>query len=187
MSTHLRECWRCCDPVARRSAHLAQRCWIMVSWGARWAHRRCSCDQQEMSRSTCAALPAGDRGAGFYPGVLLTLTYWFPAKVRARSTASCCSASRARWSRRPVSGAARMHWDRRAQGLGMDVPDRGAMAVVVGIVAFFVIVDRRLRPGSRARSRTRAGRARPSGEKRPQPPRRDAYVALRRSAWCSSR
>jgi MFS family permease len=82
--------------------------------------------------------------AGFYPGVLLTLTYWFPAKVRAQANGILLFGfAGALVIGGPVSGALlEMHGIGGLKGWEWMFLIEGAMAVVVGIAAFFVIVDR---------------------------------------------
>ncbi len=82
--------------------------------------------------------------AGFYPGVLLTLTYWFPARVRAQANGILLFGfAGALVIGGPVSGALlEMHGIGGLKGWEWMFLIEGAMAVVVGIWAFFVIVDR---------------------------------------------
>jgi MFS family permease len=82
--------------------------------------------------------------AGFYPGVLLTLTYWFPARVRAQANGILLFGfAGALVIGGPVSGALlEMHGIGGLKGWEWMFLIEGAMAVVVGIAAFFVIVDR---------------------------------------------
>ncbi len=82
--------------------------------------------------------------AGFYPGVLLTLTYWFPAKVRAQANGILLFGfAGALVIGGPLSGALlEMHGLGGLKGWEWMFLIEGAMAVVVGVIAFFVLVDR---------------------------------------------
>lgn len=82
--------------------------------------------------------------AGFYPGVLLYLTYWFPAKERARATGLFyLGTPLALVLGAPLSGWLLTHHDM----LGMTnwqwmFAVEGIAATIVGIVALFFLVDK---------------------------------------------
>ncbi len=93
--------------------------------------------------------------AGFYPGVLLYLTYWFPAKQRARATgifylgvplALVLGSPLSGWllTHHGIFGLTNWQWMFVVEGLG---------ASLVGIIALFYLTDRpEKRAGSRSRS-----------------------------------
>lgn len=114
---------------------------IMVSWGLVASAMMFA--TTEMSFYALRFL-LGIAEAGFYPGVLLTLTYWFPAKVRAQANGILLFGfAGALVIGGPVSGALLdMHGIGGLKGWEWMFLIEGVMAVVVGIVAFFVIVDR---------------------------------------------
>lgn len=114
---------------------------IMFSWGI------LSAAQAWVGGSTSfnvVRFLLGIAEAGFYPGVLLTLTYWFPARVRAQANGILLFGfAGALVIGGPVSGALlEMHGIGGLKGWEWMFLIEGAMAVVVGIAAFFVIVDR---------------------------------------------
>jgi len=116
-------------------------CRIMVTWGLVASAMMFA--TSEMSFYVLRFL-LGIAEAGFYPGVLLTLTYWFPAKVRAQANGILLFGfAGALVIGGPISGALLdMHGIGGLKGWEWMFLIEGAMAVVVGIVAFFVIVDR---------------------------------------------
>lgn len=116
-------------------------CRIMVTWGLVASAMMFA--TSEMSFYVLRFL-LGIAEAGFYPGVLLTLTYWFPVKVRAQANGILLFGfAGALVIGGPVSGALlEMHGIGGLKGWEWMFLIEGAMAVVVGIVAFFVIVDR---------------------------------------------
>ena len=114
---------------------------IMFSWGI------LSAAQAWVGGSTSfnvVRFLLGIAEAGSYPGVLLTLTYWFPARVRAQANGILLFGfAGALVIGGPVSGALlEMHGIGGLKGWEWMFLIEGAMAVVVGIAAFFVIVDR---------------------------------------------
>jgi len=116
-------------------------CRIMLTWGLVASAMMFA--TSEMSFYVLRFL-LGIAEAGFYPGVLLTLTYWFPVKVRAQANGILLFGfAGALVIGGPVSGALLdMHGIGGLKGWEWMFLIEGAMAVVVGIVAFFVIVDR---------------------------------------------
>lgn len=116
-------------------------CRIMVTWGLVASAMMFA--TTEMSFYVLRFL-LGIAEAGFYPGVLLTLTYWFPVKVRAQANGILLFGfAGALVIGGPLSGALLdMNGIGGLKGWEWMFLIEGAMAVVVGIAAFFVIVDR---------------------------------------------
>ncbi len=83
--------------------------------------------------------------AGFFPGIILYLMYWFPAGQRARMTAYFMTAI-------PISTAVgavlstlnHPAWRRAVRPVGVagDVPDRGHPSVLLAVVVWFLLTDR---------------------------------------------
>jgi ACS family tartrate transporter-like MFS transporter len=124
--------------------HFGARIWIariMVSWGI---------------IATAMAFVAGETSfyvmrfllgvaeAGFFPGIILYLTYWFPARERARIVALFMAAVPiATMIGGPISGAMlEMHGLAGLKGWHWLFVLQGLPAIVLGIVAFFFLDDR---------------------------------------------
>ena len=98
---------------------------IMVSWGI---VSTCTMFVKDARSFYLVRILLGVAEAGFFPGIVLYLSYWFPARERARAVACFMMAS-------PLSGAfggialgqpAPIHRSRLgACGLAMALPDRG--------------------------------------------------------------
>ena len=114
---------------------------IMVSWGivvimAGWA--------QSVSQLYILRFLLGVAEAGFFPGVILYLTFWFPAKIQGRIFALFITAM-------PVSniiGAPlsmwildNIHWAGMESWRWMFILE-GIPAVILGIVTYFYLTDR---------------------------------------------
>jgi ACS family tartrate transporter-like MFS transporter len=82
--------------------------------------------------------------AGFFPGIILYLTYWFPARERARIVALFMAAVPiATMIGGPISGAMlEMHGLAGLKGWHWLFVLQGLPAIVLGIVAFFFLDDR---------------------------------------------
>ena len=83
--------------------------------------------------------------AGFFPGIVLYLTYWFPARQRARAVALLMMASPLVWMLGgPLSGALLQYMDRLAGLAGWQwlFLLEGLPAVVLGVVTLFYLTDR---------------------------------------------
>ena len=83
--------------------------------------------------------------AGFYPGILLYLTFWFPARQRARAVAMVMIASPlVLMVGGPITGAVLQYANRRAGLAGWQWVFllEGLPAVLLGIVTFFYLTDR---------------------------------------------
>ena len=83
--------------------------------------------------------------AGFFPGILLYLTYWFPARQRARAVALFMVASPLVWMLGgPLSGAL-LHFMHESLGLAgwqWLFLLEGLPAVLLGVVTLFYLTDR---------------------------------------------
>jgi len=114
---------------------------IMVSWGLvsaamMFAHTPTSLYVLRFLLGVCEA--------GFYPGVLLYLTYWFPAKQRARATglfylgvplSLVIGSPLSGWllTHQGMFGLTNWQWMFVVEGLA---------ASVVGVIAFFYLIDK---------------------------------------------
>jgi MFS transporter, ACS family, tartrate transporter len=124
--------------------HFGARVWIariMVSWGI---------------IATAMAFVAGETSfyvmrfllgvaeAGFFPGIILYLTYWFPARERARIVALFMAAVPvATMIGGPISGAMlEMHGLAGLKGWHWLFVLQGLPAIALGMVAFFFLDDR---------------------------------------------
>jgi ACS family tartrate transporter-like MFS transporter len=115
---------------------------IMVTWGI------LSCAmamvQGELSFYLVRFL-LGLAEAGFVPGILLYLTYWFPARDRGKATAGFMTATvLSSVIGAPLSGwilSADPHWFGLAAWQWLFILE-GVPAVLIGIVTYFYLVDR---------------------------------------------
>jgi ACS family tartrate transporter-like MFS transporter len=83
--------------------------------------------------------------AGFFPGIILYLTYWFPARERARTVACFMAASPlAGMLGNPLSGAIMEHLDEVAglSGWQWIFLLEGLPAVILGFIVLFYLTDR---------------------------------------------
>jgi ACS family tartrate transporter-like MFS transporter len=83
--------------------------------------------------------------AGFFPGAVLYLTYWFPARQRARAMALLMVAAPLVWiAGGPLSGALVQYLDQRAGLAGWQwlFLAEGLPAVLLGLVTLFYLTDR---------------------------------------------
>ena len=92
-----------------------------------------------------ARILLGVAEAGFFPGIMLYLTFWFPRAVRVRLTGLfmiALPASSALGA--PLSGAILQYWDGLAGLAGWRVMFlvQGLPAVLLGIAAWFYLTDR---------------------------------------------
>ncbi|MEE7492290.1 MFS transporter [Methylobacterium oryzae] len=115
---------------------------IMVSWGL------ISCGMAAVRGETSFYLMRfllGLAEAGFVPGVLLYLTYWYPARDRAKATAGFMTATvLSSVLGAPLSGwilSAEPNWFGLAAWQWLFILE-GAPAVILGIVTYFYLVDR---------------------------------------------
>ena len=126
--------------------------------------------------------------AGFYPGIILYLTYWFPNDRRAKAFGMFMSASALRGRDRRPAGRLDHDQPERRQRLGrlaVGVPDRGH-PVGDRRCRHLLLPDRQARAGqvadgTRAPAGARRPRARPPGAGRPR-----AQHARRRCATARS-
>ncbi|WP_018259481.1 MFS transporter [Methylobacterium sp. WSM2598] len=115
---------------------------IMVSWGL------VSCGMAAIQGETSFYLMRfllGLAEAGFVPGVLLYLTYWFPARDRAKATAGFMTATvLSSVIGAPLSGwilSANPTWFGLAAWQWLFILE-GAPAILLGIVTYLYLVDR---------------------------------------------
>ncbi|MFE1598672.1 MFS transporter [Methylobacterium sp. ID0610] len=115
---------------------------IMVSWGI------VSCGMAAIQGEWSFYLMRfllGLAEAGFVPGVLLYLTYWFPARDRAKATAGFMTATvLSTVVGAPLSGwilSANPTWFGLAAWQWLFILE-GAPAVILGVVTYFYLVDR---------------------------------------------
>src|SRR5262249_46425090 len=83
--------------------------------------------------------------AGFFPGIILYLTYWFPARQRARTVACFMAASPITGAvGGPLSGAILQYLDQVGglRGWQWLFVLEGAPAVLLGLVVLFYLTDR---------------------------------------------
>ncbi len=117
-------------------------CRILVSWGV------VSCATMAVQGAWSLYLLRillGLAEAGFFPGIILYLTYWFPARERARAVALFMAASPlAGILGQPLSGAIMTYLDGAGglRGWQWVFLLEGVPAVVLGVVVFFYLTDR---------------------------------------------
>lgn len=115
---------------------------IMVGWGI------VSCATMFVRTPMqfyAARILLGIAEAGFFPGIVLYLSYWFPAAHRARVTAlSFTAIPVATMIGAPLSGWIMRHFDTTGGMAGWQWMFllEGAPAVVLGVIAFFWLEDR---------------------------------------------
>ena len=124
--------------------HFGARIWIariMISWGV--VATAMALVQSETSFYVMRFL-LGVAEAGFFPGIILYLTYWFPAAERARIIALFMAAvPLATVIGGPVSGALlEMHGIWGLAGWHWLFVIEGVPAILLGIVALFFLTDR---------------------------------------------
>ncbi|UPG74710.1 MFS transporter (plasmid) [Roseomonas gilardii subsp. gilardii] len=115
---------------------------IMVSWGL------LSCGMAFIGGETSFYILRfllGAAEAGFVPGILLYMTYWFPARDRARATAGFMTATvLSTVIGAPISGwilASVPNWHGLASWQWLFILE-GLPAVILGVVTYFYLVDR---------------------------------------------
>jgi MFS transporter, ACS family, tartrate transporter len=85
----------------------------------------------------------GAAEAGFFPGIILYLSYWFPARQRAAVTAIMAAAPLSTVLGSPVSGAIlEMHGILRLSGWQWMFIIEAVPAMVLGVVVLFYMTDR---------------------------------------------
>jgi len=85
----------------------------------------------------------GAAEAGFFPGVILYLTYWFPAEYRARSSVGSLSRFRSRVSWvADLGSASGSQWMARLRGWQWMFIMEGAPAVLLGLACLVLLNDR---------------------------------------------
>jgi len=114
---------------------------IMISWGA---VSMCMALVQSSSSLYVVRFLLGAAEAGFFPGVVLYLTWWIPSRYRARIIASFMVAiPLASFIGSPLSGLLlTMDGWLGLRGWHLLFIIEGLPAVLLGIVAFFVLRDR---------------------------------------------
>lgn len=165
-------------------ARLGPRFWIgriMVSWGL--VSMAMAGVAGERSFYTLRFL-LGLAEAGFFPGIILYLTYWFPPAYRARIVALFMTATAvAGVIGSPISGSLLMlHGWLGLKGWQWLFLLEGMPALVLGIIVWFVLPDR----PQQAHWLTPAERetlARSQGNECPQPPRSAFNTLLHPTVW----
>ena len=128
----------------------------------------------------CSAILLGIAEAGFFPGIILYMSYWFPERERARAVAWFMMASPLSGVvNGPISGAL-LEYTNTAWGLAgwqWLFLIEGIPAVILGFVTWSFLTDRPedarwLEPGERAWLSARMAREEktPRGPPRPEPP-----------------
>jgi MFS transporter, ACS family, tartrate transporter len=115
---------------------------IMVTWGI---ISMCTMFVRSATSFYAARILLGVAEAGFFPGIILYLSYWFPARERAKAVACFMTASPLSGVfGGPISGAVVQYMDKRSGLAGWQwlFLVEGIPSVLLGLVTWFYLTDR---------------------------------------------